>query len=186
MKKIYGLLMVIAIVGFQACEGPEGPPGIDGRDGKDGVDGVDGQDGGLFLSTVFEAEVNFTAEENFQAAYNLEIYDGDNLLVYIALGVDDEENIVWMPLPQTFFVEQGMVMYNYIFTKKYFSIFMDTAIPAAELSADWTDNQYFRIVVIPGEFYQEGAAARIDFNDYHAVMTWLGKAEADVQTIDMQ
>ena len=54
MKKIYGLLMVIALFGFQACEGPEGPPGIDGRDGKDGVDGVDGQDGGLFLSTVFE------------------------------------------------------------------------------------------------------------------------------------
>lgn len=184
MKKIYGLLMV-AILAFQACEGPEGPPGIDGRDGKDGVNGVDGEDGGLFLSTIFEAEVNFTAEDNFQAAYNLEIYDGDNLFIYVAVGVD-EEDIVWMPLPQTFFVEQGMVMYNYYFTKKYFSIFMDTTIPVADLGAEWTDNQYFRIVVIPGEFYQEGAAARIDFNDYHAVVKWLGKAETDVQQIDMQ
>src|SRR5690606_16748690 len=172
--------------GFQACEGPEGPPGMDGRDGKDGVDGVDGEDGGLFLSTIFEAEVNFTAEEEYQAAYNLEIYDGDNLLIYIALGVDEEENIVWMPLPQTFFVEEGMVMYNYYFTKKYFSIVMNATIPVGELGAEWTDNQYFRIVVVPGEFYQEGVAARINFSDYHAVMKWLGKSETDIQTIDMQ
>lgn len=182
MKKIYGLLMIIAVLGFQACEGPEGPPGIDGMDGKDGVDG---EDGGLFLSTVFEAEINFTEEEGYQAAYNLEIYEGDNILVYIALAVDEQENIVWMPLPQTFFVEQDMVMYNYYFTKNYFSIFMDATVPPADLGAEWTDSQYFRIVVVPGDFYEE-AATRIDFSDYDAVMKWLGKSEKDIETITRQ
>lgn len=181
MKKIYSLLMIIAAIGFTACEGPEGPPGIDGMDG---TDGVDGEDGGLFLSTVFETDVNFTEDEGFQVAYNLDIYEGDNLLVYLALGVD-EEDIVWMSLPQTFFVEKGMVMYNYLFTKKYFSIFIDATVPSAELGAEWTDNQLFRIVVVPGEFYQE-AAARIDFSDYHAVMKWLGKGEKDIEKITLK
>src|SRR5690554_4940013 len=120
MKKIYGLLMIIGALSFQACEGPQGPPGIDGMDGKDGVDG---EDGGLFLSAVFEAQVSFEEEDNYQAVYNLEIYEGDNLLVFIAIGADDDDNIIWMPLPQTFYVAQGMVMFNYYFTKQYFSIF---------------------------------------------------------------
>lgn len=179
MKKIYGLLLAIAVLGFQSCEGPQGPPGIDGMDGKDGVDG---EDGGLFLSTVFETQVDFTEEDNYQAVFDLEIYDGDNVMVFIALGADEEENIVWMPLPQTFFVEQGMVLFNYYFTKKYFSIFMDASVPPSELGADWTDGQYFRIVVIPGEHFQE-ASSRIDLNDYHAVMKWLGKSENDVETL---
>lgn len=182
MKKIYSLLMMIAAIGFTACEGPEGPPGIDGMDGKDGVDG---EEGGLFLSTVFEAEVNFTADDGYQVGYNLDIYESDNLLIYIALGVDEEKNIIWMPLPQTFFLEKGMVMYNYLFTKKNFSIFLDSTVPPADLEAQWTDNQLFRIVVIPGEFYQE-AAARIDFSDYHAVMRWLSKGEEDIEKITLK
>ena len=182
MKKIYGLLMIIGVLGFQACEGPQGPPGIDGMDGKDGVDG---EDGGLFLSTVFEAGIDFTEENGYQATYDLEIFEGDNLLVFIALGLDDEENVVWMPLPQTFFVEQGMVMFNYFFTKNYFSIFMDASVPPTELGPDWLEGQYFRIVVIPGEHFQE-ATGRIDLNDYYAVMKWLGKSERDVESLNLR
>ena len=179
MKKIY-LLFFIVIVGalsFQACEGPEGPPGIDGLDG---VDGVDGEEGGLFLSTVLETSITFTAEDEYQAGFALEILEEDNLLVYLALGVDDEENVVWMPLPQTFFVEEGMVIYNYFFTKNYFSIFLDTSVTAA-LDPAFTDNQYFRIVVVPGAYAE--TAARVDYNDYYAVMKWLGKDEGDIEKI---
>jgi len=182
MKKIYGLLMIIAALNFQACEGPQGPPGIDGMDGKDGVDG---EDGGLFLSTVFEAGIDFTEEDGYQATYDLEIFDGDNLLVFMAIGLDEEDNVAWMPLPQTFFAEQGMVIFNYFFTNKYFSIFMDSSVSPSELGPDWTDGQYFRIVVIPGEHYQE-ASSRIDLNDYYAVMKWLGKSEKDVEALTLR
>lgn len=182
MKKFYGLLMIIAALSFQSCEGPQGPPGIDGMDGKDGVDG---EDGGLFLSTVFEAEINFTEENDYQAAYNLEIYDGDNLLVFIAVAADEEDNVIWMPLPQTFFVEQGMVMFNYYFSKNYFGIYMDSTVNPTDLEAGWTEGQYFRIVVIPGEAYQQ-ASSRIDLSDYNAVMKWLGKSENDIQRISLQ
>lgn len=178
MKKFYLLILIVGAFSFQACEGPEGPPGIDGLDG---VDGVDGEDGGLFLSTVLEASVNFTEENQYQVAYGLEIYEGDNLLVYVALGLDEQENIIWMPLPQTFFVEGGMVIYNYYFTKSYFSIFLDSSVPPADLEAEFTENQYFRIVIIPGEYAEP--AARVDLNDYDAVMKWLGKGESDIQKI---
>jgi len=178
MRKIYGLLLIIAAFAFQSCEGPEGPPGIDGRDG---VNGEDGEDGGLFLSSVFEAEVDFTEEEGYQVGFNLEIYEEDNILVYIALGLDDQENIVWMPLPQTFFVEDGMVMYNYLFTKQYFSIFMDSTVPPADLGEAYTTGQYFRIVVLPGQFPPQNG--RVDFSDYNAVMKWLGKGEQDIEIL---
>lgn len=176
MKKIYGWFFLFAALSFQACEGPVGPPGIDG------MDGVDGEEGGLFLSTVFEAEVNFTEEANYQETFDLELIGGDNLLIYLALGADEEENIVWMPLPQTFFVDKGMVIYNYYFTKKYFSIFLDATVDPGELGNEWKEKQYFRIVVVPGEVYKE-ASSRLDFNDYPAVMKWLGKAEKDVEAI---
>lgn len=179
MKKIYLLFFVIGALVFQACEGPMGPPGMDGMDGEDGVDG---EDGGLFLSTIFETGVDFSEENDYQAAFNLEIFEDDNLLIYMALGVDEDENVVWMPLPQTFFVEEGMVMYNYYFTQKYFSIFLDSSFPSGELASEWTENQYFRIVVIPGEFYEEGG--RVDYSDFNAVMKWLGKEEKDIERIE--
>ena len=181
MKKIYLMFFMISTMGFFACEGPEGPPGIDGMDGRDGVDGVDGEDGGLFLSSVLEAEVNFNSENNYQARFNLEINEDDNLLIYVALGRDQEENVVWMPLPQTFFTEGGMVLYNFYFSKTYFSIFLDSSVPYAELTENWTTG-YFRIVVVPGVY--AGAGERIDYSDYHAVMDWLGKKEGDIEKID--
>ena len=180
MKKIYLMFFMISAMGFFGCEGPTGPPGIDGMDGKDGVDGVDGEDGGLFLSTVLETEVNFTEEGNYQAGFNMEINEDDNLLIYVALGVDQEENVVWMPLPQTFFIEQGMILYNFYFTKQYFSIILDSNISPGDLPDEWTSG-YFRIVIVPGVY--AGAGERIDFSDYNAVMDWLGKKEGDIEKI---
>ena len=181
MKKYYLLLCIIGALGFQACEGPQGPPGIDGMDGTPGVDGEDGIDGGLFLSSVLETSINFTEENEYRAGFLFEIPEADNLLIYLALEVDEEENVVWMPLPQTFFVGEGMVIYNYYFTREYFSIFLNTTVAASELTADFTENQVFRVVVVPGQYLEE--AARVDFNDYHAVMNWLGKTEQDVEKI---
>lgn len=181
MKKIYLLILIIGAFSFQSCEGPEGPPGIDGLDG---VDGVDGEDGGLFLSTVLETVVNFTAENEYQAGFGLEIMEEDNLLIYLALGADEEENIVWMPLPQTFFVGEGMVIYNFFFTKDYFSIFLDSSVPPADLDTTYTENRYFRIVIVPGEYPPPPPSARVDLGDYHAVMKWLGKDETDIVKIE--
>src|SRR5690606_15167773 len=116
--------------------------------------------------------------------FNLEIYDADNILVYIALGLDEQENIIWMPLPQTFFIEGGMVMYNYLFTKQRLSIFLDSTGPPADLGEGFTIGQYFRIVVLPGQFPPQNA--RVDFNDYNAVMKWLGKEETDIEILSPQ
>jgi len=181
MKKIYWLLLFVFAFNLQSCEGPEGPPGIDGLDGKDGVDGVDG---GVFLSTVLQAQVSFTAENEYQVGANLEINEGDNLLVYIAVAADEEENIIWMPLPQTFLLEEGVVIFNYLFSKKGFSIFLDSSVPPADLDAGITENQIIRVVIVPGEILQE--EARVDFSDYNAVMKWLGKEEKDIEKLPLK
>ena len=178
MRKIYGLLLIIAVFGFQSCEGPEGPPGIDGRDG---VNGEDGEDGGLFLSDVYEAQVDFTEEGGYQAAFNLEMYDADNILIYIAVGLDDQESPIWMPLPQMFFLEDGVLIFNYVFSKQILSIFLDGTVSPEDLDEEITTNQYFRIVILPGQFPPQNA--RVDFNDYHAVMKWLDKKEKDIEVL---
>lgn len=175
MKKLYLLTCILGVILFPACEGPQGPPGIDGMDGEDG------EDGGLFLSTVLETSANFTEEDGFQAVYGLEIPESANLMIYVALGLDDEENVVWMPLPQTFPLEQGVIFYNYFFTKDYFSIFLDSNVSPDELPAEYTENVVFRIVVIPGQYLEQ--SARIDLNNYHTVMKWMGKSESDIEHI---
>ncbi len=176
MKKIYWFAFLLLFFGFQACEGPQGPPGIDGMDGEDGEDGL------VLLTAVLEAEVDFLEENNYQVGYALELSEGDNVLVFMALGLDQEENIVWSPLPQTFFSETGIVIYNYFFTDKYFSIFVD----AAELTPEWTENIYFRVVIVPGQHLEGEAAAKIDLSDYDAVMKWLKKEEKDIERISMK
>lgn len=175
MKKIYLLFFIIGALSFPACEGPEGPPGIDGRDGEDG------DDGGVLLSTVLEKNVTFTAEDQYQAIFGLEILEDDNLLIFVALGMDEDENVVWMPLPQTSYVEDGVVIYNYFFSQAYFSIFLESSIDPADLTAEHLE-RYFRIVIVPGQYASQ--SGRINYNDYEAVMKWLGKGEDDVQKIE--
>ncbi len=62
MKRILSLISVFALL-LTACEGPQGPPGFDG---------FDGQDGGLIVSSAFEIELDFIAEDNIVARKLLE------------------------------------------------------------------------------------------------------------------
>lgn len=181
MKKIVLLLLLVGVLMAPACEGPEGPQGPPGFDGQDGVDGEDGTDGFDVIDLVFEAEVDFTEENGFAAVFNFGegIFEDDSFLVFREFGVTEDGRSIWRLLPQTIFLENGILVYNYEFTNQILAIFVDGAIDPMTLAAGFTQDQYFRIVYMPGLFAGEGNE-RVDYSDFDAVMKMLGKNENDI------
>ncbi|UZD24670.1 hypothetical protein PBT90_14910 [Algoriphagus halophytocola] len=172
MRKITAVLALVGLFTFQACEGPMGPEGPQGIPGEDGVN---------ILGTTYEVEIDFTPENNHSDLFQFPAanVESDVILVYRLAGVDDGRDI-WTMLPQNFFFQEGVLIYNFDFTLDDFSIFMDGPIDYELLGPDWTDGQIFRVVVVPSDF----PAARIDFSDYEATMKMLDIEDADFLRLD--
>lgn len=174
MRKIFTVLGLLGILVFQACEGPPGPAGLPGADGLDGVN---------IVSEVFEVELDFTAQNEFQKVFEFEpaIIASDVVLVFIEWERDGTTPI-WRALPQTVFFDQGVLIYNYDFTSKDFRLFLDGPMDYSTLSAEWTTNQAFRVIVIPGDY----ASARLDLTNYEAVTDLLGLKDEDFKRIELK
>lgn len=163
MKKLYTLLALL-MLGLSGCyyDDPRGPRGYDGRDGIDGVDGEE--------SYVFEYEFSFTAPD-YSVLLNLPndftMLDSDVALVYFLWEVKNDGVEVWRALPQTLYFSDGVLVYNYDFTKFDVSVFLDGTVNLDGLGANTTDNWIARVVVVPGQF-----SGRIDYSDYEAVKTY--------------
>lgn len=171
MKRLSAVFGFLALVLFQACEGPPGPQGPPGFDGQDGQDGVN------IVATTFQVEFDFTQEENYEAIFDWPepIFESDVVQAYILWETDGNDTEIWRALPQTVFFEEGPLVYNYDFTVFDVRLFLDGAIDPTLLGPEWTDNQTFRIVVIPSDFPD----ARIDLTNYEAVTKYLGITEED-------
>lgn len=169
MKRLLAIIGIASIFAFQACEGPMGPPGPPGLDGLDGVN---------IVGEAFEVEITFNEANNYGEVFDFTqpLVDGDALLVYMLEASPLDENVfAWRLLPQTFYLEQGILVYNFDYTVNDFSIFLDNSpIDFSSLDPYYTDNLLFRVVVIPSDLQ-----SRIDYTDYEAVMKMLGIEEDD-------
>ncbi len=174
MRKITAVFGLLGILIVQACEGPPGPPGLPGLNGEDGVN---------IVSEVFEVELDFTAQNDFQEVFEFKppIIASDVVLVFIEWETDSETPI-WRALPQTVFFEEGVLIYNYDFTSSDFRLFLDGPIDFATLGAEWRMDQTFRVIVVPGNF----TSSRIDFTNYEAVTKLLGLEEDDFKRIELK
>ncbi|HSF53331.1 MAG TPA: hypothetical protein VLA71_06240 [Algoriphagus sp.] len=177
MKKIFSILTLIGIVAFQACEGPEGPIGPQGPQGVEGEPGVN------IVSEVFEVTVDFTSENEFEAVFEFDpvLVESDVVLAFIEWERAGQTPI-WRALPQTIFFEEGVLMYNHDFTSADFRLFLDGPLDYSLLGTDWTQDQTFRIVVVPGDFTN----SRIDFTNYEAVTEMLGIEESDFNKVQLK
>ena len=165
MKKLL-LLPILISLAFVSCEGDPGPPG---------PPGLDGLDGGLLLAQVFEYEADFNAGNNYSALFefpsNVEVFESDVVLAYALVGVDGDVDI-WEPLPRTLFFNEGILMYGYDHTFVDINFFLDGTIDLGLLDASYTQNQIFRVAVVPAEF-----AAEIDVTNINTVMSALNIKE---------
>jgi len=171
MKKLFLLSFPVFILLFAACEGPTGPPGPAGPVGES------------HLNDVFEIEVDFTTENNYEVLLELDpvIPEDYVVLVYLEWSYEDEISL-WKLLPQTVYFEDSELQYNFDFTSFDINLFLDGTVDFTTLSADYTHDQYFRIVLVPGRL----AGGRVDFSNYEAVMEMLGKTESDVKTLPLK
>ncbi|AFL82898.1 hypothetical protein Belba_0231 [Belliella baltica DSM 15883] len=173
MKNLMKVLLVLGLGTFFACEGPPGPPGLDGRDGLDGIN---------ILGEVFEEEnINFNAANGFRSdfyEFNPPMEPSDKLLAFILWDVVDGTD-VWRALPQTNFdFQEGIFSYTYYFTRFGFSFAMEGNFNLGILPPEYTSNQIFRVVIFPADFASSNA--RVNLDDYDAVMEMLNKSESDV------
>ena len=136
MKKILTLLFISTFL-FTACEGEQGPPGFNG---------------GLIVSSAFEVTRNFTPGNNFEflEPYGFEVFPSDVTLVYILWDVQSGQD-VWRLLPQNVEFPNGTLTYNYDFTRLDVRVFLDGNINLNQLGPEWTQNQTFRVVVVPAD-----------------------------------
>lgn len=177
MKNINTLILALfGMLVFQACEGPEGPMGMPGIPGEPGVN---------ILGQTFEVELDFTAENNYAGDFDFTVplEDGDAVLVYMLEQnpASTEERVAWRLLPQTFYLEQGILVYNFDYTVDDFNIFMDDSpIDFSTLDLYWTDGLIFRVVVVPSDLI----GARVDYTNYEGTMKLLNISEDDFVRIE--
>ncbi|MCR8667805.1 hypothetical protein NO995_08940 [Aestuariibaculum sp. M13] len=152
MKKLIYLFALS--ISFLACEGPQGPPGLPGSDG------------GLFVASAFEIEINFNAANNYEYIenYGFDVYPSDVVMVYISWETDNGQDI-WRALPQTTYFNEGTLIYNFDFTQDDVRFFLDGDIDFSILASEWTQNQVFRVVVIPADNVDG-----LDLNNYNNVI----------------
>ena len=177
------LFFSVCVAAFMiSCEGPVGPPGFDGRDGLDGQDGIN------ILGQVFEIEGDFTFDNNYTLFYEfpqtVEVFESDLVFVYILWDQTDDGNgnsvDIWRLLPQTRILNQGLLQYNYDHTFFDVSVFLESDFDLGTLSPGDTDNQIFRIAVVPAEY---GQGSKMDRSNIESVMNSLGVSEKDIRRV---
>ena len=179
MKKVSFLLALLTTVFFVSCEGPAGPPG------PPGFDGFDGQDGINILGQVLEIEGSFTFDNEYSLFYEfpntVEVFESDLILVYILWeqfeDTDGQLVDVWRLLPQTRILNQGLLQYNYDHTFFDVSIFLESDFDLDTLAPADTDNQVFRIGIVPADFAQ---GSRFDRSNLQQVMELLNVEEESI------
>lgn len=165
MKKFTFILVLIGMITLQSCEGPQGPPGRDGFSAE---------------AEVFEVNRSFTTQNGFseEIALNPPILSSDHVLIYRLAGAFQGEDD-WKLVPEYYFFEDGTLdyAYNYSFTRFNIGLYME-GFDLAGLTPAVTNNQIFRVVIIPGFF-----SGRMDYSNYKQVMEMYGLTEADVKPI---
>ncbi len=174
MKTITKFLFIISIAIFSACEGPMGPPGYDGKDGEDGTS---------LLGTIFETTVDFTPENGYSTLFeypnDFEIYDSDIVMVYILWEQVETNNgvlDVWRALPQTVFLQEGVIQYNFDYSVGDVKIFIEETV--GNLLPGETENQTFRIAVIPAIEYENKS---IDLQNFNSVLKSLNLSDDSIK-----
>ena len=171
MKTLARIFLLFAAVILISCEGEPGPPGQDGLDG--------------LIGSVFEIEGDFTPGNNYTLFYefpnNFQIDNDDLVLVYILWEVSNSTD-VWRLLPQTVVLEDGILQYNFDYTLGDVQIFLEGTTDFDNLLPAETDDQIFRIAVLPAEFAKNKS---IDVTDFNAVAKSINVNLNSIQRTDI-
>lgn len=166
MKKITLFLVFIGMMALQSCEVTE----------------VYDTPVNVPRTEVFEVTRNFNFNNNYSVVvpFNPKIYATDSVLVYHLYDVVNGQD-VWKLMPQTYYFNNGGALdYNYDFTKYDVKIYLSANFNLNTLASSWTQNQTFRIVIIP-----DGFAKTVNKNNIDAVMSALNVTKGEIKNISL-
>lgn len=190
MKKSTILSLSLLLFAVFACEGPSGPIGPSGPQGPQGPKGDPGVN---ILGAVFEIEADFNSENEYSTLFTfppdeIEVFESDVVLVYILWEVTEDSDgnalPIWRLMPQTIFLEDGSFQYNFDYTYFDVSIFLDGVYDFNTLGNNWTQDQLFRVVVVPADF--ASANGRYDYSNYAATIQRLKLDDTQVKKYRVQ
>ncbi len=174
MKKIGPFIVVFLSLFILSCEGPQGPAGFDGIDGD------------VFEAEAFEINVDMTFNSNANTfeylasnySNGITVLESDVVLIYrleeVINGLD-----IWRQLPQPIITENGTAFYNFDFTSGDYSIYLEPEFDASLTSTNLTDNQWFRIVVVPAVILNSGT---FDKTNLSSLLENVGIDENSIET----
>ena len=171
MKRITLVLAFIGMITLNSCTVNDTPPAQ--------IQQVNN----TYVSEVFEVTTSFGSNNNFSrlVTFNPPIYNSDTVLVYHLYDVVNGSD-VWRLMPQTYFFDNGVELdYNYDFTQYAVNIFLDSNDNLNYFSSAWTQNQTFRLVVVPGSFKM---ANKIEYSDYNTTIKMLGYKDIKIKKLD--
>lgn len=160
MKNLYlFLVMTIGMISLQSCTREEII-----------------QNNNIEVQVIELTNVDFTPssspKNNFSVFFdfNPAILENDMVLVYLLDSVGNSGD-VWVPLPKVYYLTDNLgpyqVRYGFDFTRFDVRLFM-TSDDWSAVSSAYTQNQVFRVVILPG--YRVRSAAQVNFNDFNAVV----------------
>lgn len=182
MKKLITLLFVSVFV-FTSCsdDGQIGPPGPPGPPGEDGL-----------IGTVVDVEGDFNEANDYSLLVDfndvgIEVFESDVVLVYLKTGEDGEAGgsavEVFRMLPQTYFIGDDILQYNYDFTFFETVIFLDGTVDFSTLEDSFTQNRILRVVVVPADF---ASTSGVDVSNMSEVLNALDIESRDITTMSIQ
>lgn len=150
---------------LQSCEGDRGPAGPAGPNAivyeLFSVDMTDPDNNGEFVFS----------EEWAATEVGGDLYDDESVLIYRltdTFNSNGETVPVWQLIPRTLFLDEGELDYDFDFSKKDFFIYAGGNFDL-DTTPEFTNDQTFRLVVIPGTFVNRGG---VDYEDYNAVVKY--------------
>ncbi len=181
MKKTLLIFSAFLSLFFIACEGPEGPIGPPGQPGLNGSE---------FVADAFEVNVdmNYNSEANMfeflASGYEggAEVFEDDVVLIYRLEEVNNGVDI-WRQLPQPVVTDEGITFYNFDFTFSDYSIYLEPDFDATLLGTDLTDDQWFRIVIVPAEVL---SSSKMDKSNVQNLLDAMGIKEEQIQKFTLK
>jgi hypothetical protein len=166
MKKITLFLVFIGMMALQSCEVTEVYDTTDNAP----------------RTEVFEVTTSFNSNNNYSSLveFNPPIYSSDSVLVYHLYDTVNGQDI-WKLMPQTYYFNDGGALdFNFDYSRFNVNIFLSANFSLNTLPSSWTQNQTFRIVIIP-----DGFAKTINKNNIDSVMSALKVDKSEVKKIDL-
>ena len=175
-------MLAMLVISLASCKtevvGPQGPQGPEGPAGADSENAI-----------LFEyKDVNFVGPD-YEVFLNYPDdfvgLDSDVTLVYLlwegTTDNDGKDLEIWRQVPQTVFTVDGLLNYNFDFSRIDFRLFLTTTFDTSLLEPIDTDDWIVRAVIIPGNFW--GGRMSVDYSDYNAVKEAYGLPEMPKHTV---